>query len=360
MGNTVATGSATPAAGRRHPVTVKSTERKEADNHGYKLQCAVSGMRGWRPTMEDQHIMQVELSKELADHCLFAIFDGHGGGLTSTYLEQKFLQVLMQQPTIKQYVGLCPHGHMSRSDVGGVKMLQKALKETFEQLDQELLALQNQVNSIVARRHEGRLQQLLKQQQPRQQTTAASNGSSSPESFSSPLTSTDATITPPTLPPPPIERSGSTAIVVLLTPTHIVTANTGDSRAMLRRHGLVVPLSFDHKPNDIPERRRIVRASGFVRHRRVDGDLAVSRAFGDFSYKNANHKVIVTPEFTVYPRDSSGMNSLFWHATVFGTWPPIRNAVSTCKPCWRRVKWIWGTFAKTPWICVWNARVVTT
>ena len=75
---------------------------------------------------------------------------------------------------------------------------------------------------------------------------------------------------------------------------------------MLRRHGLVVPLSFDHKPNDIPERRRILRASGFVRHRRVDGDLAVSRAFGDFSYKNANHKVIVTPEFTVYPRDSSG------------------------------------------------------
>ena len=299
--------------GGREPMTDKSTERIESTQLGDdKLQCAVSGMRGWRPTMEDQHIMQVPLCKELSDHCLFAIFDGHGGGLTSQFLQHKFQQTLMERPSLKQYIGLRPRG---RSDVRGIKLLQTALQETFEHLDRELEVLQNQVNHIVGRRHEFRQFQLMKQQQQQQQqqqqltATALGNGALPIQrSLSSPYAA--ATQTP--LPTPPTERSGSTAIVVLLTPTHIITANTGDSRAILRRHGRVVPLSFDHKPNDVPEQRRILRANGVVKNRRVDGDLAVSRAFGDFSYKSTNkkdssqRKVIVTPDFTVYPRDASG------------------------------------------------------
>ena len=304
----MATGGASAGTaygcGGRVPVTEKSTERMavsaQQQHQGVdtKLQCAVSGMRGWRPTMEDQHIMQVALCNELPDHCLFAIFDGHGGGLTSQFLQQKFRHTLLERPSLQQYIASRPR---SRSDVRGIKLLQTALQQTFEHLDHELEGLQNQVNHIMARRHEFRQFQLQQQQQ---QTPAVGHGSSSPtpESLSSHF-----------IPPPPTERSGSTAIVVLLTPTHIITANTGDSRAILRRHGRVVPLSFDHKPNDVPEHRRILRANGMVRNRRVDGDLAVSRAFGDFSYKSSCNqndrslrKVIVTPDFTVYPRDASG------------------------------------------------------
>lgn len=290
MGNTIPSSSA--SIGRKTPVTDKATERDEVED-GFKLQCAVSGMRGWRPTMEDHHLMQVRLSAELQDHCLFAIFDGHGGGLTSSYLEQKFLKVLLQQPQMTKYAALRKNGKKSRSDVAGVLLLKQALKQTFVQLDAELKALQSQVTSIMARRHAER----QKQQTEEQQQTQSSSESSS----SSSATSDQA----PTTLPAATERSGSTAIVVLLTPTHIVTANAGDCRGILRRYGRAIPLSFDHKPTNIVERRRILRAGGFIRKKRVDGDLAISRAFGDFSFKERN-KVIVTPDFTVYPRDDNG------------------------------------------------------
>lgn len=84
----------------------------------------------------------------------------------------------------------------------------------------------------------------------------------------------------------PSERSGCTAVAVVVTPTHIVTANAGDSRACLSRGGKNVELSYDHKPYNEGERSRIERAGGMVSMKRVDGELAVSRALGDFQFKN--------------------------------------------------------------------------
>ena len=55
----------------------------------------------------------------------------------------------------------------------------------------------------------------------------------------------------------PDERSGCTAIAVLVTPTHIITANAGDSRALLSRNSQNVPLSEDHKPWLEGEKKRI-------------------------------------------------------------------------------------------------------
>jgi len=40
---------------------------------------------------------------------------------------------------------------------------------------------------------------------------------------------------------------GSTAVVAVVSPTHIVVANAGGSRAVLSRGGVPVPLSVDHK-----------------------------------------------------------------------------------------------------------------
>jgi len=53
------------------------------------------------------------------------------------------------------------------------------------------------------------------------------------------------------------------------------------------------------------KKKRILNASGKVRMNRVDGDLSLSRAFGDFYYKNNQtkpkdeQKVISVPEFRV-------------------------------------------------------------
>ena len=61
-----------------------------------------------------------------------------------------------------------------------------------------------------------------------------------------------------------VERSGSCAIVVLIVGDICYVANVGDSRAVLSSNGgdSMVALSRDHKPSDIEEYKRIVKAGG--------------------------------------------------------------------------------------------------
>lgn len=97
----------------------------------------------------------------------------------------------------------------------------------------------------------------------------------------------------------PIDDAGSTAITVFIKrnnrtkKTEIICANTGDSRAVLYLgrsksadvRTTVEPLSYDHKPTNAEERMRIKTSGGYVEFGRVNGTLAVSRAFGDLGYK---------------------------------------------------------------------------
>lgn len=65
----------------------------------------------------------------------------------------------------------------------------------------------------------------------------------------------------------------------------IYIANAGDSRCVLGRAGKALPLSFDHKPEDEIELRRIEKAGSVVTEGRVDGNLNLSRSLGDLKYK---------------------------------------------------------------------------
>lgn len=84
------------------------------------------------------------------------------------------------------------------------------------------------------------------------------------------------------------DSSGCTSVTAMITPTHIVCANAGDSRCVMGTAGTTKELSADHKPTGEIERERIEKAGGFVQWSRVDGDLAVSRALGDFGYKSTS------------------------------------------------------------------------
>lgn len=71
---------------------------------------------------------------------------------------------------------------------------------------------------------------------------------------------------------------------------YIIKGNVGDSRAIASVRGSVQQLSFDHKPNNEGETRRIVAAGGWVEFNRVNGNLALSRALGDFVFKKNEKK----------------------------------------------------------------------
>ncbi|KAF7816969.1 putative protein phosphatase 2C 10 isoform X1 [Senna tora] len=85
-------------------------------------------------------------------------------------------------------------------------------------------------------------------------------------------------------------RGGSTAVTaILINGQRLCVANVGDSRAVLSRKGQAVQMTTDHEPNT--ERGSIETKGGFVSNipgdvPRVNGQLAVSRAFGDKSLKS--------------------------------------------------------------------------
>lgn len=97
------------------------------------------------------------------------------------------------------------------------------------------------------------------------------------------------------------ELAGSTAVSVLVKDSLIYCANIGDSRAVASFAGHVDALSLDHKPTCPDEMRRIVSAGGWVQFNRVNGNLALSRAFGDFVFKR-NEKRSATEQIVIaYP-----------------------------------------------------------
>ncbi|KAJ4365111.1 Protein phosphatase 2C 2 [Neocucurbitaria cava] len=83
------------------------------------------------------------------------------------------------------------------------------------------------------------------------------------------------------------EVSGCTASVGIISKDKIYVANAGDSRSVLGVKGRAKPLSFDHKPQNEAEKARIQAAGGFVDFGRVNGNLALSRAIGDFEFKKS-------------------------------------------------------------------------
>jgi serine/threonine protein phosphatase PrpC len=265
------------------PVTDKETHVGETDC-GVKY--GVSTMQGWRVHMEDAHICQPHLyaqegggpdavKVELPGHALFAVFDGHGGSFAAEYAGTNFCRVLSRQPDFVQYAKFVqerptnePTNDTERAQYlrAGLELLENALKAAFIDCDREiLLALQGKLEP----------------------EAHAPYHAPQPHSEINPVL--DQVAVPPPQPQPQPnddEDPGTTIVVAVVTPEWVVCANAGDSRAVFSKSGgKAVPLSYDHKPDDEAEEKRIREAGGYVAGGRVEGDLAVSRGLGDYRFK---------------------------------------------------------------------------
>lgn len=234
----------------------------------------VSSMQGWRIHMEDAHICQPHLyaqegpdavKTDLPGHALFAVFDGHGGSYAAEYAGINFCRVLSRQPKFVQYAKFVqerpakePTNDAYRALFlrAGLELLEDALKAAFIDCDREiLLALQG---TLEPEAHE-------------------------PYHAPEPNVEATSSVHPQ---PNDDEDPGTTIVVVVVTPEWVVCANAGDSRAVFSKSGgKAVPLSYDHKPDDDAEEKRIREAGGYVAGGRVEGDLAVSRGLGDYRFK---------------------------------------------------------------------------
>ncbi|EEF48973.1 protein phosphatase 2C 51 [Ricinus communis] len=118
---------------------------------------------------------------------------------------------------------------------------------------------------------------------------------------------------------------GSTAVVAVVGRDELVVANCGDSRAVLCRGGVAVPLSVDHKPDRPDELERVEAAGGRIINwngHRVLGVLATSRSIGDQYLKPF---VISKPEVTVNKRTEKDE---FLILASDGLWDVISNEVA--------------------------------
>jgi serine/threonine protein phosphatase PrpC len=123
--------------------------------------------------------------------------------------------------------------------------------------------------------------------------------------------------------------AGCTACSAIITATDIYVGNSGDSRAVLARKSPTpggkfqsVEMSFDHKPDNAGEKRRIEQAGGFVEDNRVKGVLNLSRSLGDLEYKDKsqspeNMMITAVPEVR---KEKIGPDGAFLLIACDGIW----------------------------------------
>ncbi|CAF97401.1 unnamed protein product, partial [Tetraodon nigroviridis] len=119
---------------------------------------------------------------------------------------------------------------------------------------------------------------------------------------------------------------GTTCLVALLSDKELTVANVGDSRGVLcDKNGNAVPLSHDHKPYQLKERKRIKKAGGFISFNgswRVQGILAMSRSLGDYPLKNLN---VVIPDPDIMSFDLDKLQPQFMILATDGLWDTFSN-----------------------------------
>lgn len=103
---------------------------------------------------------------------------------------------------------------------------------------------------------------------------------------------------------------------------------SGDSRAVVAGKNEIFGTE-DHKPYLEKERKRIEGAGGSVMIQRINGSLAVSRAFGDYEYKDDPRlpadQQLVSPEPDVYIRERNLENDQFMVVACDGIYDVMTN-----------------------------------
>ncbi|PNT68629.1 probable protein phosphatase 2C 21 [Brachypodium distachyon] len=234
------------------PVTSKFSTAGENDSIKY----GTSSMQGWREQMEDAHAAILDLDGSQSTS-FFGVYDGHGGAEVALYCAKQFHVELVNDPDY-------------------VNNPAAAMEHVFFRVDEQLHQ-SDEWRVLANPRGYSYLMRCLR--------TSLCAAWPLKARYIGP------------------QDEGSTACVAIIRGNQIIVGNVGDSRCVLSRNGQAINLSIDHKPNHRNERARIRAAGGQVRRDgfakiqegrvvatewgvyRVDGKLAMSRAIGDFQYK---------------------------------------------------------------------------
>ena len=201
----------------------------------------------------------------------YGVFDGHGGRQAAIYTRDHLFQFLL-------------------TELEQGKQPPEALRQAFLQTDTTFIAACRGDDKEGGSKDE--------QMEKEKDSSATAAVSSQPNAAPATTAPTNSHVPPPINTSPSAstihtsssldhDTSGTTAVAILIChTTHMLyVAHVGDSRAILLSSSSVSPLTNDHKADRPDEVERIRAAGGFVVHKRVMGELAISRAIGDMDFK---------------------------------------------------------------------------
>uniref|UniRef100_A0A1I7U737 PPM-type phosphatase domain-containing protein n=1 Tax=Caenorhabditis tropicalis TaxID=1561998 RepID=A0A1I7U737_9PELO len=245
------------------------TDKTNVHGEGNGIRYGMSSMQGWRICMEDSHIAEAIMSQSspYKDWSFFAVFDGHAGHHIANRASSQLLEHLISSEEFLEMTKALEENNGVLTD-STLKLLESGIKKGFLSFDE---------------------------------ISKASNE---------------------------ISKSGCTAVCAIVTPTHIIIGNLGDSRAVVAGKNDIFGTE-DHKPYLEKERKRIEDAGGSVMIQRINGSLAVSRAFGDYEYKDDPRlpadQQLVSPEPDVYIRPRNIENDEFMVVACDGIYDVMTN-----------------------------------
>lgn len=309
---------------------------------------AAYAIQGRRPKMEDRFVINDNINN--TGVALFAVFDGHGGEFAANYAKDKLVPNLLNKVVqIKDLVS---------GSKGSVKLQKQCSDEDKEEIsaDKPTTPHLNERRKSF-RRTSSTTDECIKGAKEITDTDLLSKLDSikpigrdsrplkvTPSMKKIPVTSyfdkygnvnygkllTDEVLAADErlieVAKKTMDVAGTTALIAILEGSKLIVANVGDSRGvMCDGKGNVIPLSFDHKPQQMRERKRIKEAGGFVTFNgvwRVAGILATSRALGDYPLKDKK-LVIADPDILSF--DLNDHKPSFLILASDGLWDTFSN-----------------------------------
>jgi len=363
------------------------TEKTNEHGHGNSIRYGLAAMQGWRVEMEDSHSSLANLPMPgLENWSFFAVFDGHAGGTVSKHSSKELLQSILDadEELFKELAGIYlsssqqnnnnnssnqnSSNNKNKSPVSSPRSSRSSMSPTKSNSSPTSDAKNHNTSSssstninsnsttntntdtnhVLANSTSNKLNNSSSSLSNSNSNTnlnngnaATTNGNVTPNGYSASIEKRlEKAIRQGFLNldeklrnMPELNRgedkSGSTAVACLISPSHVYLINCGDSRAIFCSDNQVVSSTIDHKPVNQNERERIQNAGGSVMIQRVNGSLAVSRALGDYEYKSVEGRgpceQLVSPEPEIYVRERSLEKDEFVCLACDGIWDVMTN-----------------------------------
>lgn len=347
------------------------TEKTNHKGQGNDLSYGLSAMQGWRIEMEDAHCSLIGLPRPgLEQWSFFAVFDGHAGATVSKYSSDELIKsILDTDPALFDEISaLTTASNFSNNNTRPLSPIQneKNCDNDYSTTNKLISNSTNSLNKSDSNNSETPVCTLKSSSQinlnkedagndlnsntntiktSNSNSSLSTNKSLSATSSNTPIISEDlqnklktairqgflnldAKIRSRAEFERGEDKSGSTAVACLISPTHVYLINCGDSRAISVSDNQIVLNTLDHKPINPVERERIQAAGGSVMIQRVNGSLAVSRALGDYEYKSVEDKgpceQLVSPEPEIYVHERTDKDE-FVILACDGIWDVMTN-----------------------------------